>query len=74
MTIEQALVRQQCFTVKDLTINGNDILAFGVEPGSMVGQILNHLLNKVLDEEIENEHEALMDEMRTFCNNWSGAI
>ena len=65
---------QQCFSLKDLDIDGNDILALGVEAGPMVGKILKHLLDKVIDDKIENEHEALVQEAKDFCNNWSGMI
>lgn len=57
---------QQCFQIKDLAINGHDILALGVETGPTVGKVLNHLLDKVLDEEISNEYENLMDEAKRY--------
>jgi tRNA nucleotidyltransferase (CCA-adding enzyme) len=57
---------QQCFTIKDLAINGHDVMSLGVEPGPMVGKILNNLLNKVLDEDLDNEHEALMNEAARY--------
>ena len=65
---------QQPFLIKDLDINGNDILALGVEAGPMVGKILNHLLKKVIEEEIENDHWALIEEAKEFCNQMSGMI
>lgn len=60
--IEQA----QCFTLKDLAINGNDILSLGVEPGPRVGKVLNYLLDQVLDGILENIHELLVEEAKRF--------
>lgn len=68
------LAERQCFQIKDLAINGNDILALGVEAGPMVGKILNHLLAKVIEEEVENDHDILIDEAKEFCNKMSGMI
>lgn len=55
---------QQCFQIKDLAINGYDILSLGVKPGPKVGEILNHLLDKVIEEEIENDRDILIEEAK----------
>lgn len=57
---------QQCFQIKDLAVNGHDVMALGIESGPKVGKILNYLLNKILDEEIKNEHEVLMNEVARY--------
>lgn len=54
---------QQCFTIKQLAINGKDLIDIGFNEGPAIGKILRHLLNKVLDGDIENEYEALMEEI-----------
>ena len=53
---------QQCFQIKDLAINGHDVMSLGVESGPKVGEVLNYILNKVIDDDIENERDALMNE------------
>lgn len=58
--------QQQCFQIKDLDVNGRDILSLGVSPGPKVGEVLNHLLNKVIDAEIQNEREVLMEEAERY--------
>ena len=63
---KDVLAQQQCFQIKDLVINGNDILALGIKPGPKVGEILNHLLNKVIDEEIENNYHDLMSKVEEY--------
>lgn len=59
MLVEEIVRDQECFTIKDLEINGRDILSFGI-CGPIVGQTLNYLLEAVIDERVENDHLALM--------------
>ena len=50
----------ECFTVKGLDIDGNDLKALGFE-GEKIGRILNALLDEVMDEKLENTHEKLIE-------------
>ena len=56
---EELLEEESCFRIKDLAVNGDDIIALGVPPGPGVGKILDELLGKVLDEELENTRDDL---------------
>ena len=47
-------------SVKDLAINGNDLISLGVAPGPRMGHILNTLLEKVVAGEIDNDCEKLV--------------
>lgn len=47
-------------SLKDLTVNGDDITAAGIPAGKEVGQMLNNLLTLVLKESVENDREALI--------------
>ena len=49
-----------CLTVKDLAVDGNDLLALGYQ-GRAVGQTLNALLEQVLDETLPNQRSALLE-------------
>ena len=58
--IQVILDEQSCFSLKDLNINGKDIMSIlGIKPGKQVGEILHTLLEEVIDEKINNEHEEL---------------
>lgn len=57
---ELILAERQCLTLKDLAVNGRDVIAAGVAPGPEVGLVLNGLLERVLSNEIINEREALI--------------
>lgn len=64
---KQIIDEQQCFKIKDLAVNGNDIIRFcGVESGPIVGKVLKHLLDKVIDGEIENAANDLIREAKRY--------
>lgn len=48
------------FSVKELKINGNDLINMGVKDGRVVGTILNSLLKSVNDENIDNIYSSLV--------------
>lgn len=58
--MSEVLEAEQCFALKDLQINGRDIMNLGIEQGKRVGEILNSLLDEVISGALENEHNALM--------------
>ena len=60
------IYEQQCFQIKDLAINGNDVMSLGVESGPKVGEVLKYILNKVIDDDIENERDTLMNEAAIY--------
>lgn len=62
-TMEEIVSANECFTIKDLSINGKDIMEItNTKPGKHIGTILNALLEKVIDEEIENDLDILKNE------------
>lgn len=52
--------QETCFKIKDLKIDGKDILALGIKPSPEIGKILDTLLDEVMEETTENTHDALM--------------
>ncbi len=56
----ELLTQPPCFTVRDLAIDGNDLLALGVPRGPEIGLQLNALLEAVLSGTLPNEREALL--------------
>ena len=59
----QVLAEECCFTLKDLAVNGRDILALGVSPGPSVGELLQGLLTEVLEDRCANEKGALLERL-----------
>lgn len=58
-TAEDIIKENQCFSLKDLTLKGGDLVAEGYE-GKEIGEALNESLEMVLDEKIENNKEKLL--------------
>ena len=57
---EQILREDACFSLKQLAVNGNDMMALGLR-GAEIGQMLEALLNAVMEGELPNERQALLD-------------
>jgi len=49
-----------CLSLKDLALNGHDLMALGIQ-GKAIGQTLNRLLEAVMDETVPNEKQALLN-------------
>lgn len=57
--LEDILRQEQCFSLRHLAVNGNDLLAMGLA-GKAVGETLETLLTEVVEERLPNEREALL--------------
>ena len=49
----------QCFRIRDLAVNGNDLMALGLK-GRAIGQTLQHLLEQVMEGRLPNEKDVLL--------------
>ncbi len=67
--IHQLLDENSCLRLKDLAIDGRDLLALGLPEGRTIGLCLNALLEQVLEETVGNEKEALLEAAKRF---WKG--
>lgn len=50
-----------CYTLKQLAVNGNDIKQIGIAQGDRVGKILKMLLSLVMEDKLENNKSALIN-------------
>lgn len=57
--IDELLAEETCFSLKDLSIKGQDVMALGFR-GKEVGNALQACLDAVLDEQIHNERDELL--------------
>ncbi len=55
----QIQAENACLTLKDLAVNGHDLMALGYK-GPEIGQRLQQLLDAVLDEQVTNEKDPLL--------------
>ena len=58
--IQKILSEEQCYSLKDLSINGNDIKNLGIKEGKEIGEILQYLLDIVIENPDENNKENLL--------------
>ena len=57
----EILTANDCLTLKDLKINGNQLKALGISEGKIIGAILNALLSQVLNNPELNDYEKLKE-------------
>lgn len=60
---EEIIEKEECFSLKDLKINGNDLIREGFI-GKEIGSALSAALEAVIDGRVKNEKEALL----SFCS------
>ena len=63
------LDEKACFSIKDMAINGSDLIKLGMMQGPEIGEVLEMLLDKVISGEIKNDRQELI-----ACLKDSGAI
>lgn len=55
------LEKQNCLSLKDLAVNGADLIALGMKPGKAMGETLHRLLDVVLEDPELNTKENLIE-------------
>ena len=58
--LERVLAQKPCLSVKDLAVDGNDLLRLGMEPGPRMGRLLNEMLEQVAEGTLKNDQAALL--------------
>ena len=65
--VKRVMDEQNALHVKDLKIDGNDVMkTLAIPPGPRVGEILGALLEKVLDDPSLNSRKTLLEMVKTF--------
>ena len=68
--LEEIRSEDGCFSLKDLAVNGNDLLQIGFT-GRTIGVMLNWLLDQVMEETLPNERSVLLDwAQRVWTDAW----
>jgi tRNA nucleotidyltransferase (CCA-adding enzyme) len=62
--LNKVIREQACFSLKDLAVKGDDLMALGIEKGPEIGRILNQLLEGVMDEAYENKKNVLIEKAK----------
>lgn len=67
--IDKIIEAENAITVKDLNINGDDLIKeFDLTPSPLIGKILHYLLDIILDEPDLNEHNILLEKSKEYIN------
>lgn len=61
---EAVLKSKACVSLKDLAVNGKDLIAEGAAPGKGLGEMLQKLLEEVLEEPERNTREYLLGRVK----------
>ncbi|MCT4620456.1 MAG: HD domain-containing protein [Marinisporobacter sp.] len=65
---KEIMDKEQPLSVKDLAINGRDLMDLGIAPGKEMGKILNSLLDKVLDHPELNTKQGLIKAVKAMSS------
>ncbi len=68
VSYNQIISDNECFTLKDLAINGHDLIHLGITKGENIGKTLKNLLINVIDGNLKNEKEILILEAKKINN------
>ncbi len=67
--LDQILAEGACFSVRDLAVDGNDVIACGIPEGPEIGKALASLTEQVMDGQLPNERESLLRFLREQSAN-----
>jgi hypothetical protein len=68
--IRDEMDKKPPFSVRELAIDGNDIMEeFDLEESPLIGEVLDHLLEMVLDEPEKNKREVLIDAVKEYLQS-----
>ena len=59
--MEEIICQGQCFSLRNLAVDGKALMALGVKQGPEVGRILESLLKAVVEDGVPNEKEKLLE-------------
>jgi tRNA nucleotidyltransferase (CCA-adding enzyme) len=58
--VDEVLSEKQCFCLKELAIDGSDLIAAGIPESRKIGEILNMLLSMVIEDKLKNNRDELL--------------
>ncbi len=63
---QEILEKGECVSLKNLAVDGRDLIAAGIKPGKKMGELLNALLEVVIDDPSYNTKEKLLEISNTL--------
>lgn len=68
----EIIEKNHCVSKKDLSVNGNDLIAMGMKPGEEIGVVLDLLFEIVLNDPKLNEREKLLERAHKLATPFIG--
>lgn len=60
-------VQKQPFQIKDLKINGEDVMkSLNIKPSQKVGEVLKNIFNKVINQKLKNDRKILLEVLKKY--------
>ncbi|NLK64975.1 MAG: CCA tRNA nucleotidyltransferase [Tissierellia bacterium] len=59
--MEEIIATNQCYSLKTLSVNGQDLIDAGIPKGKNIGMVLNKVLNEVIEGKLENKKDILLN-------------
>lgn len=60
---------KECFSIKNLNVDGKDLIDIGIEKGKNIGLVLKFLLEKVIEDPLINNKEELLKLSKSYYIN-----
>ena len=68
VTCEDVINSGECFTLKDLAVDGKALIEAGIPTGQTIGRVMAALLDMVMSDPSYNQREVLLDTARKLIN------
>ena len=70
--LEAILREESCFSLGDLAVKGDDLIAAGMRPGPALGAALRELFRLVTEEGVPNDRRTLLEQIKKTENTQEG--
>lgn len=65
---DKVIAENNCFKLKDLAVNGRDLMDIGIKDGRLIGKTLNELLERVIENPELNNKKKLLEIIKNHLN------
>ncbi len=65
---DRVIREKECLSLRDLAVDGKDLMALGFAPGPALGKALRALLEGVVEGRLPNERDALLAQAREYLS------
>lgn len=70
-TLNEIIANNECYNLKMLAVNGDDLIERGIPRGKSIGNVLNILLENVINGSIDNNREDLLKKVGRIAKIYS---